>query len=45
MLNRAVATLEPRIDLLVAGGVARGRTLRRRRRVAQAASGVGARRR
>jgi hypothetical protein len=40
MLNRAVATMEPRTDLLIAGGLARGRTLRRRRRIAQGASGV-----
>jgi hypothetical protein len=40
LLNRAVATLEPRLDLLVSGGAQRGRTLRRRRRIAQAGSGL-----
>ena len=40
LLNRAVATLEPRTRALVAAGTARGRTLRRRRRITQAASGV-----
>ncbi len=40
LLNRAVATLEPRLDLLVAGGAQRGRSLRRRRRAAQAGSGL-----
>lgn len=40
LLNRAVATLEPRLDLLVSGGAQRGRSLRRRRRIAQGGSGL-----
>lgn len=40
LLNRAVATLEPHTEVLLAGGLARGRSLRRRRRLAQGASGV-----
>jgi hypothetical protein len=40
LLNRAVTTLEPRLDLLVSGGAERGRSLRRRRRIAQAGSGL-----
>jgi hypothetical protein len=40
LLNRAVATVEPRTETLLAGGFARGRTLRRRRRLAQGGSGV-----
>jgi hypothetical protein len=40
LVNRAVATIEPRTDLLIAGGLARGRALRRRRRITQGASGV-----
>jgi hypothetical protein len=40
LLHTAVATLEPRTSALVAGGTCRGRTLRRRRRLAQASSGM-----
>ena len=40
LMHRAVDTLDPPTDRLVAGGVARGRTLRRRRYITLAAEGV-----
>ena len=40
LLHRGVDTLEPRTDVLVAAGIRRGRQLRRRRRIAQSASGT-----
>jgi hypothetical protein len=40
LMDRAVATLDPPTELLVRGGVERGRRLRRRRRLLQAGTGT-----